>query len=149
MRGSGNWIGRDGTESTKEYGRTYEYDLRSDLSVEDFQTGIDFGKRDLLSQGDILVFGVLGGWLHGDVDFDGVNRQFSMSGAQAGAYATYLEGGLFVDTLFKADILKHEQQTVESRARSTRHLSECVPTRAIASEASGAARSSSRWPRSG
>ena len=113
VRGSGNWIGRDGTETTKEYGRTYEYDLRSDLSVEDFQTGIDLGKRDLLSQGDILVFGVLGGWVHGDVDFDGVNRQFNMSGAQAGAYATYLKGGLFVDTLFKADILKHEQQTVE------------------------------------
>ena len=113
VRGSGNWIGRDGTETTKQYGRTYEYDLRSNLSVEDFQTGIDFGKRDFLSQGDILVFGVLGGWLHSDVDFDGVNRQFSMSGAQAGAYATYLKGGLFVDTLFKADILKHEQQTVE------------------------------------
>ena len=113
VRGSGNWIERDGTETTKLYGRTYEYDLRSDLSVEDFQTGIDFGKRDLLSQGDILVFGILGGWVHGDVDFDGVNRQFNMSGAQAGAYATYLKGGLFVDTLFKADILKHEQQTVE------------------------------------
>jgi autotransporter-like protein/autochaperone domain-containing protein len=113
VRGSGNWIGRDGTETTKEYGRTYEYDLRSDLSVEDFQTGIDLGKRDLLSQGDILVFGILGGWVHGDVDYDRVNRQFNMSGAQAGAYATYLKGGLFVDTLFKADILKHEQQTVE------------------------------------
>ncbi len=113
VRGSGNWIGRDGTETTKQYGRTYEYDLRSDLSVEDFQAGIDFGKRDLLSQGDILVFGVLGGWVHGDVDFGGVNRQFDLSGAQAGAYATYLKGGLFVDTLFKADILRHEQQTVE------------------------------------
>ena len=113
VRGSGNWIGRDGTETTKQYGRTYEYDLRSDLSVEDFQTGIDFGKRDLLTQGDILVFGVLGGWLHGDVDFDGVNRQFDLSGGQAGAYATYLKGGLFVDTLFKADLLRQEQKTVE------------------------------------
>ncbi len=113
MRGSGSWLSREGNETTKQYDRTYEYKLDSDLSVEDFQTGIDFGKRDLLSPGDILVFGVLSGWVHGDLDFGGVNRQFEMSGAQAGAYATYLKGGLFVDTLFKADILRHEQQAVE------------------------------------
>ena len=113
VRGSGNWFGRDGSETTKLYGRTYQYKLDSDLSVENFQTGIDFVKTDLLSQGDILVFGLLGGWVHGDLDFDGVNRQFDVSGAQAGAYATYLKGALFVDTLFKADILKHEQTAVE------------------------------------
>jgi hypothetical protein len=33
-----------------------------------------------------------------------------VSGVQAGAYATYLKGGLFVDTLFKADFLNHEQK---------------------------------------
>ena len=35
-----------------------------------------------------------------------------MSGTQAGAYATYLKGGLFVDTLFKADFLDHEQNLI-------------------------------------
>jgi len=112
-RGSGAWLGREGSETTQEYGRTYQYKLDSDLSVENFQMGIDFGKRDFLSQGDILVFGLLGGWVHGDLNFDGVNRQFDLSGGQAGAYATYLKGGLFIDTLFKADILSHGQKTVE------------------------------------
>ena len=105
-----NWIGREGDETTKQFGRTYEYKLDGNLNVEDFQSGIDFGKRDLLSEGDILVFGLLGGWEHADVDFNTLNRQFNMSGVQAGAYATYLKGGLFVDTLFKADFLNHEQK---------------------------------------
>jgi hypothetical protein len=111
-RGAANWVGRDGNETTTGNGRTYSYKLDNDLGVQSFQSGIDFGKQDLLSQGDILVFGLLGGWVHADLDFDGVNRFFDMSGVEAGAYATYLKGGLFVDTLLKADILNHEQEIV-------------------------------------
>jgi autotransporter family porin len=55
---------------------------------------------------------VLGGGVASTLDYDKISRQFDLSGGEAGAYATYLKGGLFVDTLFKADLLtldpKHE-----------------------------------------
>jgi len=45
------------------------------------------------------VFGVLGGFVHGNLDYSSLVDQFNFSGGQVGAYATYLNGGLFVDTL--------------------------------------------------
>lgn len=48
---------------------------------------------------DILVFGVLGGFVNGTLDYDNISRAFDFEGGQVGGYATYLRGGLFVDTL--------------------------------------------------
>jgi len=98
-RGSGSWLSHDGSASTSAYGRNYTFNLDRDLETIDFQTGLDLGKRDVLSQGDALVFGVLGGFVHGDLDYDNLARHFNFDGGQIGAYATYLKGGLFVDTL--------------------------------------------------
>ena len=67
-----------------------------------FQGGIDRGKRGLFSDNDILVFGALGGFIHFDLDYDAINRLFSFDGGQVGGYATYLRGGLFVDTVQRA-----------------------------------------------
>jgi autotransporter family porin len=59
---------------------------------------LDLGKRGLLSPDDILVFGVLGGFVNGNLDYDSISRAFDFEGGQVGGYATYLRGGLFVDT---------------------------------------------------
>ena len=103
-RGSGGWLDRNDSASTSAYGRTYNYNLDRNLQTMDFQTGLDLGKRDVLSQGDALVFGVLGGFVQANLDYDHLVRQFDFSGGQVGAYATYLKGGLFVDTLFNAHL---------------------------------------------
>ena len=103
-RGSGGWLNRDDSASTSAYGRSYNYNLDRDLQTMDFQVGLDMGKRDVLSQGDALVFGMLGGFVQANLDYNNLVRQFDFSGGQVGAYATYLKGGLFVDTLFNAHL---------------------------------------------
>ncbi|MGH6735654.1 MAG: autotransporter outer membrane beta-barrel domain-containing protein [Methyloceanibacter sp.] len=104
VRGSGAWLDRDDTETTTAFGRTYRFDLSRDLEIMDFQMGLDLGKRDLLSPGDILVFGVLGGFVEASLDYNSIVREFDFNGGQVGAYATYLKGGLFVDTLLNAHL---------------------------------------------
>ncbi len=106
VRGSGSWLDRNDSAKTSAYGRTYNYNLDRELDTMDFQMGLDLGKRDFLSQGDILVFGMLGGFVHGDLDYDSILRQFDFDGGQIGAYATYLKGGLFVDTLLNVHLLE-------------------------------------------
>ena len=111
-RGSGEWIGREATETTRAFGRTFEFNLDRDLEVMDFQMGLDVGKRGLLSEDDILVFGPLGGFVHADLDYDAVDRAFDFSGAQVGGYATYLRGGLFIDTLLNVHLMEIETRSM-------------------------------------
>jgi outer membrane autotransporter protein len=100
-RGAGSWFEIDDTATTKANGRTYHHDLKRDLDVWQIESGIDFGKRDVLADGDILVLGLLGGAVESTLNYETLVRRFQISSLEAGAYATYLRGGLFVDTLFK------------------------------------------------
>ncbi|MGK2922038.1 MAG: autotransporter outer membrane beta-barrel domain-containing protein [Methyloceanibacter sp.] len=100
-RGAGSWFDIDDSATTKANGRTYRHDLKRDLDIWQVQSGIDFGKRDLFVDGDVLVLGVLGGAVESTLDYESLVRRFQVSSLEAGAYATYLRGGLFVDTLFK------------------------------------------------
>ena len=106
IKGSGTWLNQDDKASTSAYGRTYRYDLSRDLDVWNLEGGIDFGKKGVLAESDALIFGALGGWVQGGLDYDHLLRQFDMRGGEAGAYATYLNRGLFVDTLFKTTFLE-------------------------------------------
>jgi len=103
-RGSGGWLDRDDSAKTRAYGRNYSFDLDRELTTLDFQVGVDLGKRDVWSDGDALVFGMLGGFVYGGLDYDAIPRNFDFSGGQVGAYATYLNGGLFVDTLLNVHL---------------------------------------------
>ncbi len=112
VRAAGSSLDRDASATVPALGNSYRFDFGRNLEAFNFEGGIDFGKRDLFAPGDILVFGLLGGGVAATLDYDKISRQFGLSGGEAGAYATYLKGGLFVDTLFKADLLtldpKHE-----------------------------------------
>ncbi|MGZ8400280.1 MAG: autotransporter outer membrane beta-barrel domain-containing protein, partial [Methyloceanibacter sp.] len=112
VRGAGNWLDREDSETVTAYGRSYKYNLNRDLETIDFQTGIDLGKRGLFSDNDILVFGALGGFVHADLDYDSINRAFDYGGGQVGGYATYLRGGLFVDTLLNVHLLEIDTKTL-------------------------------------
>jgi len=112
VRGSGSWLDRDGRETVNAFGRAFRFDLDRDLDVIDFQTGLDLGKRDFLATGDILVFGMLGGFVDANLDYKQLNRAFDFSGGQVGGFATYLNGGLFVDTLLNVHLLELETATL-------------------------------------
>jgi autotransporter family porin len=108
VKGSGTWLKQDDKARTESSGRVYNYDLNRDLDVAHFQTGVDFGAFDVLSPGDMLIYGILGGAILGDLDYNQIARQFDISGGEVGTYATYLRGGLFVDTLLKADFVEFD-----------------------------------------
>ena len=102
VRGSAAELNRDGSALTS-FGKS---SLNRDKRIGDFQGGIDFGTRDLMAPGDALIFGLLGGFVTSELDYDRRAQSFDIDGGQVGAYVTYLNGGLFVDTLFKADLLE-------------------------------------------
>ena len=58
------------------------------------------------------MFGALGGFIHSDLDYDAINRIFSFDGGQVGGYATYLRGGLFVDTLVNVHLMQLDTRTL-------------------------------------
>jgi autotransporter family porin len=103
-RGSFGELNRDASVSFSSFGPTTAH-LNRDQRTGDFQAGVDFGTRDLLGPGDALIFGVLGGFVVSELDYDQLAQSFDLNGGQVGAYATYLNGGLFLDTLFKADFV--------------------------------------------
>jgi autotransporter family porin len=106
VHGSGNWLDGEDSENVTAYGRPYKYNLNRDLETIDFQMGVHLGKRGLLSENDILVFGALGGFVHADLDYDANPKAFDYQGGQVGGYATYLRGGLFVDTLLNVHLME-------------------------------------------
>lgn len=101
-RGGGTWLNLDDNATTKANGKTYRYDLGRNLDIWQVESGIDFGQEAILSPDDMLVFGLLGGAVKSSLDYDAIARSFDISSLEAGAYATYLRGGFFLDTLFKA-----------------------------------------------
>jgi autotransporter family porin len=110
LKGSGTWLEQEDSATTNANGRTYKYNLNRELDVANFEGGIDFGKKGVWAEGDALVFGVLGGAVFGGLDYDKLIRQFDIEGGEVGGYATYLSGGLFVDTLVKVDFLEFDTQ---------------------------------------
>ncbi len=146
-RGSGNWFNQEDSGVTHAHGRTYNYDLGRNLGIGLFESGIDFGKRDLFAQGDILVVGLLGGAVEASLDYTALDRGFNLGGGEAGAYATYLNGGWFVDTLFKGFFGKIDPDQVRGFPDTLDNTTlGSVPTPAIASAACAMAPSSSRSP---
>lgn len=103
-RGSFTELDRNDSITFQSFGPATAH-FNRDQRVVDFQAGVDFGKRDVLGAGDALIFGVLGGFVVSELNYDQLEQHFDLNGGQVGAYATYLKGGLFVDTLFKADII--------------------------------------------
>jgi hypothetical protein len=75
--------------------------------------GFDFGRAELTSPRDSLVFGVMGGYISSAVGFNSPNvffgpatsTRFNYSGGTVGVSADYMNGGFFIDALVKADFL--------------------------------------------
>jgi outer membrane autotransporter protein len=107
-KGSGTWLDRDGSESSSAFGSTFNFNLNRDLDVFQLETGLDMGVRGIFGERDTLVFGVLGGFIAAGLDYNKLTARFDYEGGEVGGYATYLNGGWFVDTLVKVDFLAVE-----------------------------------------
>jgi outer membrane autotransporter protein len=99
----GSWATRDASQSYSVLGRDFEYDTGYKQDTYGFIAGADFGQ----TTGDTAwIFGVMGGYINSKLNFDSSSTSGEYTGGTVGAYVTYLNGGFFIDGLFKADILQ-------------------------------------------
>lgn len=98
----GSWSSRDNTSSYSAYGNTYNFDTGYSQDTYGFMVGADFGQT---KGNTAFLFGVMGGYINSTLDFDALGTSADYTGGSVGAYATYLNGGFFIDGLFKADFL--------------------------------------------
>jgi outer membrane autotransporter protein len=108
IKGAGTWLDQDDKASTSADGRTYNYNLDRDLDIGNVEGGVDFGARGLWTEGDALIFGILGSGVFATLDYEEIVRTFDIGGGEVGGYVTYLNGGLFVDTLVKVAFLEFD-----------------------------------------
>ncbi|WP_162918526.1 autotransporter outer membrane beta-barrel domain-containing protein [Taklimakanibacter deserti] len=67
--------------------------------------GFDFGHENA---GSAWLFGVFGGYLTSDLEFDETNTEWNYEGPTVGAYVTYLDHAFYADLTVKADFLDIE-----------------------------------------
>src|SRR5262249_41198126 len=112
----GSWSRRQanaslGTIAPALNGLTFDNSYRQ--TTEAVLAGIDFGRPELFSPYDAVVFSVMGGYISSFLDFNQPNAllapvtttSFKYTGGTVGVSATYMSAGFFVDALLKADFL--------------------------------------------
>jgi outer membrane autotransporter protein len=97
---------RDRNNSFELHDRTLSYNIDSNQTGFGVVGGVDLvrGQEATPSGNSAWVIGVLGGYTHSDLDFHKSTTDVNFDGGTVGAYATYLNGGWFVDSKFSADI---------------------------------------------
>jgi len=104
-RAFGDFEHRSGSSSFTVNGATFRNDLSYNQSSGGVIGGADVVISGLTSPDDAVILGTFGGYTVASVQLaKNVGHQF-YEGGSVGAYATYLNGGFFADTLFKADLL--------------------------------------------
>lgn len=74
-----------------------------DQSTVTVQGGFDGGLRNLFGGGDILLLGAFASIADGRAEVRDSATEMDLQGYGGGLYATYLNGGLYIDALFKAE----------------------------------------------
>jgi hypothetical protein len=87
-------------------GPTYSYKGGTDQDIYGFLGGVDFGNQGVSASGtnEAWLFGIMGGYVGSDLSYDKSSTDVDYSAGSIGAYATYLNGGWFVDAVIKADL---------------------------------------------
>jgi outer membrane autotransporter protein len=73
-------------------------------SIAATQGGVDGVARGPLG-GDSVIAGLLGAYVHSDLDLDRMPDRIAYKGGSIGGYLAYLNGGFHADLLVKADLL--------------------------------------------
>jgi hypothetical protein len=101
--------------------------IDSKTTIWGFMSGADITLRNTVVGDDVLIAGVLGGYLASDMNLNATSTSFNtasalggtstthirLSGPSAGAYATYFSGPFSTDLTFKADFLSINESTFE------------------------------------
>jgi hypothetical protein len=97
---------RDTDQSFSLHDRSFSYNIDAEQTGFGVVGGIDLVRhRETTEAGtSAWVFGVLGGYTHSDLGFHKSTTDVDFDGGTVGAYATYLNGGWFVDGKFSADL---------------------------------------------
>lgn len=115
-RASGDWSNRDSsvsyTDPVSLQSETLNLDRKQRTGA--FLGGIDMGLEGIAG-GDML-FGVMGGYVTSRLDFKATDDSWNYKGGTVGAYATYLNGGFYLDGLVKADFLDVDINDVGGKA---------------------------------
>ena len=105
-RGVGEWTNRSQSQTYSILNKSYNFQTGYNLATGGFFAGADGAYHGLASPSDTLLFGLTGGYVNSAQSFNGTTTAATYEGGSIGVSGTYLNHGLFVDALFKADILR-------------------------------------------
>jgi hypothetical protein len=104
LKGFGDWATRNHTDAIGLFGKTYVFDVSYDQTTGGLIGGIDL--LNVTNKNMAWVAGIQGGAVDSNVDFKASPDRYHLSGETIGGYLTYLSGGLYVDGIVNANILK-------------------------------------------
>lgn len=109
--GGGLWVQmhasrdrRDRTVDANNFGLARSFDLGSDQDYFGGQIGFDFG-GGIGGDGN-FAFGVTGGYISSQIGYAGISDQLRFDAYNAGAYAAFNSGNIFVNLLGKYDLYR-------------------------------------------
>ncbi|MCE9648538.1 MAG: autotransporter outer membrane beta-barrel domain-containing protein [Parvibaculum sp.] len=105
LKAFGGWASRDTTDAFAVAGYNYTYDIDYDQNTYGAVAGFDVGGEGVFGEHDAILVGLSGGYVDSNVDFNSPTSA-TFKGAVAGLYATYLNGGFYIDATAKANLLK-------------------------------------------
>ena len=114
--GPGVWVKSIGSLTDRDVSRSLgdilpaaavlgNFDLSYKQNIYAVIGGVDSGREVIFTPFDAVVIGLMGGYIDSTVNFKQAPTSFHFSGGTAGASVSYLNGGWFLDGLFKADLL--------------------------------------------
>lgn len=104
-RAFGDMERRTGFSTLTFGGANFGRDLGYSQATGGLLAGADVVISGVTAPDDGLILGVMGGYTTANVRLNQQAGRQDYDGGTVGAYATYLKGGFFADTLFKTDLL--------------------------------------------
>ncbi|HEX7758403.1 MAG TPA: hypothetical protein VF459_02795 [Caulobacteraceae bacterium] len=103
MKIVGDWGRRDSSETLTILNKTYTYDTSYRGNTAAVIAGVDL--LNVTDKNKAWVVGVQGGYVDTNERFRNSATRLNLTGGVVGVYATYLQGGLFVDGIINGNIL--------------------------------------------
>ncbi|HEX4098059.1 MAG TPA: autotransporter outer membrane beta-barrel domain-containing protein, partial [Caulobacteraceae bacterium] len=100
----GDWTSRNASRSLTLGSQTYTYNTSYNQDSSAIIGGVDL--LDVTSKDKAFVVGLEGGEVDSDMRFKATPDRFKITGGDFGGYASYLQGGLFIDGTINANFLK-------------------------------------------
>jgi hypothetical protein len=113
----GNTTEREQNYSWTILGKTSTFEVKSNQDGYGIVGGYDFGHE---TANGAWMIGAMGGYVASGLDFDGSTTDVDYRTGLVGAYATWIEGGLFIDGKVMANIGKYEYSNYTNTGLSTR-----------------------------